>query len=113
MPESAELIIHPAALVLPELTTEEFEDLKGSIEKHGQRFPILVIDGQIVDGRSRYKACQALGIKAKIEYADGEEPYTLSEISNLHKRPSSTILRHDWLSLRVSLKLIPKLLIGK
>lgn len=55
--------IHPAAALLPDPTTGEYERLKEDIRKNGLRVPVvLTADDRILDGRSRHRACQELGI---------------------------------------------------
>jgi len=63
MPEPMpEWSAHPLAERMPEMTPDEFTTLKGLIELSGQQEPIVLLDGQILDGRHRYKACVVLGI---------------------------------------------------
>lgn len=45
-------------ILLPKLPQEEYKALKHSIETEGQHFLITVnMDGIILDGHHRYKAC--------------------------------------------------------
>ncbi len=54
---------HPAAALIPEATTEQYEKIREDIREHGQRVPIILSsDGQIIDGRTRDRACRELGI---------------------------------------------------
>lgn len=43
--------------VLPLMEGAEYDDLVPSVRIHGQRDPIIVSDGMILDGRNRYRAC--------------------------------------------------------
>lgn len=54
--------VHPYAKLLPELSEAENFQLVESIRKHGQLVPVLLYEGKIVDGRSRYNACRVIGI---------------------------------------------------
>ena len=45
------------------MTAEEYEGLKASIKERGQEVPILLLNGQNLDGRHRYRACLDLGIE--------------------------------------------------
>ena len=54
--------IHPAANAFPMMDAKRYEELKADIQAHGQRIPIMLCDGMILDGRNRHKACVDLGI---------------------------------------------------
>lgn len=68
--------IHPAANALPNMQADEFESLKRDIEQYGLKCPVEVLDGQILDGRHRWLACEELGIECLIVDADlnGQSP---------------------------------------
>jgi hypothetical protein len=55
--------IHISAEALEEY---DITELKNSIEAKGQLVPILVWNGQIVDGRHRYRACMELGLEVEV-----------------------------------------------
>src|SRR5262245_34547412 len=59
----ANLLYHEVASLFPLMEGEEFEKLKADMRAHGQRDAIWTFRGQIIDGRNRYRACQALGIE--------------------------------------------------
>lgn len=61
--EKAKLPIHPAAALMPRLADDEFSELVADIEKNGQLVPIVMFDGQVLDGVNRLAACEALGIE--------------------------------------------------
>jgi ParB-like nuclease domain len=63
---------HPFADLFPEMTDDEFRELKADIAEHGQIDPIITHDGQIVDGRHRYRACTELGLPPKVEEWTGQ-----------------------------------------
>ncbi len=54
---------HPAADKWPMMEPDKLRDLRLSIEANGQRDPIVTVDGLILDGRNRLKACLELGIE--------------------------------------------------
>jgi hypothetical protein len=64
----------------------DFCNLKSDIEANGQRRPVLLLDGQILDGRHRARACEELGLQTRYETWSGPDPvgFVLSE--NLHRR---------------------------
>jgi ParB-like chromosome segregation protein Spo0J len=48
--------VHPVASMFPLLEGEEFEDLVESIRAYGQKIPITVHEGLLLDGRNRDRA---------------------------------------------------------
>jgi len=54
---------HPAADAFPMMEATRLEELKADIAANGQREPITLCDGMILDGRNRYRACVDLGIE--------------------------------------------------
>jgi ParB-like chromosome segregation protein Spo0J len=56
--------VHPACAAVPNMTDQQFNELLDSMNRVGydKRFPIVVYQDQILDGRHRYKAAKKLGI---------------------------------------------------
>ena len=54
---------HRFAKLVPEPTKAELEELTDDIKQHGLHNPIILFEGQVLDGRSRQKALAKLGIK--------------------------------------------------
>jgi ParB-like chromosome segregation protein Spo0J len=85
---------HPACLLLPEMTPEEFRDLAEDLRNHGQRHPIIVdAEGVILDGRHRYRAVKEelfLEPKAQTFYGDEREKAALVMSENVHRRHLTT-----------------------
>jgi site-specific DNA-methyltransferase (adenine-specific) len=54
---------HPAADAWPMMDDGRFAELRADIEANGQREPITICDGMILDGRNRYRACVDLNIE--------------------------------------------------
>ena len=79
---------HPAAELFPLMTGADFDALVADIREHGQREAIVVHDGMILDGRNRYRACQALGIEPVVVQWDrsGAPPEAYAVSMNLHRR---------------------------
>jgi site-specific DNA-methyltransferase (adenine-specific) len=63
---------HPAADAFPMMDNIRIGELKADIAENGQREPITVCDGMILDGRNRYRACIELGIEPKTRNYDGD-----------------------------------------
>jgi hypothetical protein len=57
--------VHPLARAFPPLSGNEFSELVEDIRAHGQREPITLYEGQILDGVHRARACHVLGIKPR------------------------------------------------
>src|SRR5262249_6823801 len=67
---------HEAADIFPLLNGERFEELVEDIRIHGQRAPIAMLKGQVLDGRNRYLACRQLGIEPIYnDLPDDIDPY--------------------------------------
>jgi ParB-like chromosome segregation protein Spo0J len=77
---------HKFAEIFPLLEGSEFETLKADIAKRGVQVPIVTYRGEILDGRNRYRACQALGIKCPIKEHTGDDPLASVLSLNLHRR---------------------------
>src|SRR5258706_14802421 len=54
---------HPLANIFPLMTDEEIDALGEDMLKQGQREPIVLFEGMILDGRNRYNACLRKGIE--------------------------------------------------
>jgi N6-adenosine-specific RNA methylase IME4 len=54
---------HSVANLFPMMNNDEYAALVADIHQHGQREPIWLLDGQIIDGRNRWQACRDLGIQ--------------------------------------------------
>lgn len=87
-PQLSSLQIHPAAMLFPEMTNEEWKNLHDDIRDNGQREPIVVWNGKVIDGRNRLRACAWLKIQPKTREYQGREEDILSYVMslNLHRR---------------------------
>lgn len=63
---------HPAADVYDMLTGDDLAGLIDDIRTHGLRFPIVLFDGKVLDGRNRYAACLAAGVEPRFEEWTGD-----------------------------------------
>jgi ParB-like chromosome segregation protein Spo0J len=85
---------HPLCLLLPEPSTTEYADLKADILQNGLIDPIILLDEQILDGRSRYNCCKDAGIDPTyIQFTDAypkSSPTAFVIAKNLKRRHLST-----------------------
>ena len=101
------LAVHPICKMVPSMNAEAFEMLKSDIQAHGLLEAIWIVDGKILDGRHRYKACLELGIKPAFrEYTGALDPETFVLAQNLSRR-HLTRQERTWFLKRV-LKLHPE-----
>lgn len=68
------LTAHPAADLFPLLTGDTYESFKADIAERGLLEPIWLYEGQILDGRNRYRACVELGIEPQFREYTGNSP---------------------------------------
>ncbi|CAK0774323.1 ParB family transcriptional regulator, chromosome partitioning protein [Gammaproteobacteria bacterium] len=88
------LIPHPLATLMPEASPEEYIGLRDSIKSVGLKQPLLLWEGQVLDGRHRLRACQEIGIEPTTreltleEVGDGSPEELLKFVAamNLHRR---------------------------
>ncbi|MEF8736774.1 MAG: ParB N-terminal domain-containing protein [Candidatus Accumulibacter necessarius] len=81
--------LHPAAEIFPEMDAPALAGLTADIAVNGQREPILILDGQVIDGRCRLRACEQLGIEPLVRHLGATvvgDPYVLAVSLNLHRR---------------------------
>lgn len=78
--------LHPLCTFFPRLEGAEFAALCDDIRINGQREPIVLHDGMVLDGGNRYRACIEAGIEPRcVEFAGGDAvAFVLS--ANLHRR---------------------------
>ena len=66
---------HPLSAAFPAMSDTEFQELKDSIDNIGLQNPITLLDGMVLDGWNRYRACEELGMAcATVQLADGIDP---------------------------------------
>lgn len=77
---------HKVANIFPLIHGKEFVELKTDIKANGVHEPIVMYQGQILDGRNRFRACQEVGVTPEFVEYEGADPvgYVLS--LNLHRR---------------------------
>mgnify|MGYP002360075045 CR=1 FL=1 len=69
------------------MSAEDFSALVEDIKANGQREPIMVLEGMVLDGWHRYSACEQLGIKAQtFTFPADKDPVAFVLSHNLHRR---------------------------
>ena len=77
---------HALADVFPLIAGADFDGLVADIKAHGVREPIWLFDGQVLDGRNRYRAALAAGVECPTRTYDGADPVAFVISANLKRR---------------------------
>jgi N6-adenosine-specific RNA methylase IME4/ParB-like chromosome segregation protein Spo0J len=83
---TAELAFHPLAEIFPLIEGEDFAALVADIKAHGVHEPIWIYQGQIIDGRNRYRAARLAGIDCPMREYIGDNPVAFVVSLNLKRR---------------------------
>jgi hypothetical protein len=75
--------LHPACAAWPQMSDKELEDMALDIIDKGQRYPIVLYQNQILDGRNRALACDKVGIEPITEIYEGNDP--IGEVIRLNQ----------------------------
>ena len=81
-----QLKIHSAAKIIPNMSADQFLELKEDIKAFGLREPIWTKDGAILDGRNRYRACLELDIEPQFREFTGDDAVMFVLSTNLRRR---------------------------
>ena len=92
-PQCFDLPAHPLAAIFPMLPEAEIAELADDIVTYGQRVPITVLDGQVLDGRNRLAACRFADVEPSFEIYEGGDPLGFVLSHNLHRRHLTTSQR--------------------
>lgn len=77
---------HPLANIFPLIEGQAYQDLLADVLKHGVREPIWIYQGQILDGRNRYRAATAMNVPYEVREFEGEDAASFVISLNLHRR---------------------------
>lgn len=76
---------HPIADVFPLISGSEFDALVADVQVNGLHLPIVLHpDGRILDGRNRYRACQAAGVEPRYETWAGDPGTEIAFVISLN-----------------------------
>ena len=85
---------HPACLLFPPLGEAELQALADDIKRNGLKNAIVLCKGQILDGRSRLRACEMARVEPRFVEWDGEgSPVAWVLSQNLFRRHLSSSQR--------------------
>ncbi|MCZ4101294.1 ParB N-terminal domain-containing protein [Streptomyces sp. SID13666] len=74
-------------MLFPALNDEDLNALADNIKEHGLLHPVVLDrSGQVLDGRSRLKACEILGVEASFTTYEGDDPVGYALSVNIHRR---------------------------
>jgi site-specific DNA-methyltransferase (adenine-specific) len=75
---------HPAACIFPMLPDDELQELADDIRQHGQRVPITLLDGKVLDGRNRWIACKLAQVEPRTKVFTGTNREALELVWSLN-----------------------------
>lgn len=83
--------LHPLCTAFPPICEEDLAQLVEDIQQNGLREPIVLLDGQVLDGRNRYHACLEAGVEARFrdfgsDKGDGADPAKFVMSKNAKRR---------------------------
>ena len=81
-----EIPFHQLANIFPLIQGAEFDALRDDIAAHGVREPVVLFEGEILDGRNRYRAALAAGVDCPFQNYEGNDPAALVVSLNIHRR---------------------------
>ena len=80
------LEFHPLAATFPLLGGPDFEALVDDIRTRGLLEPVTLREGQILDGRNRYRACREAGVEPRFREYEGDDALGFVIALNLKRR---------------------------
>lgn len=81
-----EMQFHPLANLFPLIEGQDFADLVADVKANGLHQPVITYEGQILDGRNRYRACVAAGVEPRFEAYEGDDALRFVVSLNLRRR---------------------------
>jgi ParB-like chromosome segregation protein Spo0J len=96
---------HEYANLFPMMPEMDLMRLAEDIKEKGQSDPVITLDGMILDGRNRYRACEINGITPRCEEYSGDDPLGFVISHNLQRRHLSesqrTMVAAKWAGLKL------------
>lgn len=86
---------HPAANIFPMMNDVRLQELADDIAANGLRVPIQLLDGKIIDGRNRLKACQIARVAPRFaEVPANANPWQMAWALNGQRRDLNDAQRY-------------------
>ena len=86
---------HPLAELFPLMQGPEFDEFVADVKANGLIDPIVVHENMILDGRNRFRACEAAGVTPRFLNFHGDDPLSFVLSLNLHRRHLNESQRAD------------------
>lgn len=86
---------HRFAKIFPMMTGKDYDDLVTDIEQNGLRNPIVLYEGEVLDGRNRLLAATEAQVPIETVEYDGEDPLAFVWSTNMHRRHLNDPQKHD------------------
>jgi len=93
------LEFHESLNDIPLMPLHERDALAEDIKKNGQLFPIILLNGKIIDGRNRYLACLSREIEPKVISLNPAKPETFIASANYYRKHWTTHERAHFAAL--------------
>lgn len=84
---------HKLCVLFPQADDKTLDDMANDIKANGLNEPIMIYEGQILDGRNRYLACLRAGVEPTFKEYVGDEALQFVVSKNLHRRHLSDVQR--------------------
>jgi ParB/Sulfiredoxin domain len=78
--------IHPACAAWPRPPDDKVREIADSIKAEGLHNPIWLFEGAILDGKTRYEACQMAGVEPIFQTYAGSDPEKFTVSQNAARR---------------------------
>lgn len=82
----SEIEFHPLANIFPLIEGQDFLALVEDVRVNGLREAVITFEGQILDGRNRYRACHAAQVDCRFEPYSGADALAFVVSKNLRRR---------------------------
>lgn len=83
----SKLVPHMLTVATPEMGGDQIEALAADMKRNGQKFPVTIYEGKVLDGRARVKAAMKVGMPLNtVTLQAGVAPRSYVYSVNVHRR---------------------------